>query len=608
MSIKVIPVDIFQNIVTDSYDQTKTSRIGRITNKTLEGVTAMGPPIVQYRNTAALSEAITPNELHFTDNGRIFISTTEVGGLVNIALYNIDTQTNGIAYVGKIIITVLDTPATTHTIRGFRVDDTGTTGWSIFWLSTATQAANAGLYMAKNLALADFQPVAPTIPTATGPGQKAVYKLEDTVHTMTTAAGLSLDKTNKFVYVHAGVSASHYFYKFDYNATLSTVTAGGITKNAYLYTTGLLPALSGTLLLTNSEEYHIPAIGANTGLPCVIFSTTTFMYRGQLSELTNGGVTWPSLEFQNNNPGTNLITAENTSRCTFSDDLKRVILLTSNNVFIVKQFMDNTSDFYTVIEGRDNDENAVKEMYNFRVGAVQGIDARNGMVAILSTTTGQRGLYVANFKCNDVFGSTKVISPVIDVTNDRLLRVTVGLVRQDKAAPVNCYYRTSGFGSETGGWILLPSTLTFNGSIGIVSPTNQVQIMQTYSVFNDDKTNPTQMNSWGIIAQSENSISDNWEYSHDDSTNGNPSIMAFRLKKVYASAVPSTLTARAFDLSGNLYNSGDVTTNAVDFEYSTDQGVNWLPLGTIPNVVGTMVRYTIPTPPGIDIRPSLRES
>jgi len=33
-----------------------------------------------------------------------------------------------------------------------------------------------------------------------------------------------------------------------------------------------------------------------------------------------------------------------------------------------------------------------------------------------------------------------------------------------------------------------------------------------------------------------------------------------------------------------------------------------LPLGTIPNVVGTLLRYTFTSPPGVDIRPGLKES
>lgn len=602
---KVIPIDLFNN-VSVTYDQTKTSRLGKIANRTLESLPAMGPPIVHYRNTFGLSEALTPNELHFTENNRIFITTTETGGLVTVALYNISPTTGEITYVGKLNITVKDSPATTHTARGLRVIDTGTTGWKIFWLSTANQPANAGLYMANNIDLADFTPVAITIPQATAGGQKAVYKLEDPGNTITAGAGLSLDTVNGHAYVHNGTAATHQFYKFNYNASITTVTAGS-TSDAFLFVTGNLPALTGTLLLTNSEEYHIPEIGPNTGVPCIAFHTTTQMYRGRLSELVASGTTWPSLEFQNNNPGTNQITAENTLRASFSDSLKRVVLLTTNNVLIVKPFLDNTSDFYCLIEGRDNDENSVKEMYSFRVGTVQGIDSRNGFLAILSTTAGQRGLYVANFDCNDVFDNTSIISPVLNVPNTRLIRINQGPVRLDRTSPLKAYYRTSGFGSATGGWIAIPANLVFNGDIGITSPTGQIQIKINYLFLSNDKTNPAQLNSLGLTVESNSSISDNWEYSHDDSFSGNPSRVAFRLKTAYESSVP-TLYFRAYDLSDSLVVNHNTSSNPGFFEYSTDGGVNWSPLGTIPNSVGTLIRYTFGTPPGVDVRPSIRES
>ena len=69
-----------------------------------------------------------------------------------------------------------------------------------------------------------------------------------------------------------------------------------------------------------------------------------------------------------------------------------------------------------------------------------------------------------------------------------------------------------------------------------------------------------------------------------------------------------TLYYRALDLSNVTLVTHNTVTNAARFEYSTDSGVTWLALGTIPNVVGTLVRYTFASPPGVDIRPSIKES
>ena len=122
----------------------------------------------------------------------------------------------------------------------------------------------------------------------------------------------------------------------------------------------------------------------------------------------------------------------------------------------------------------------------------------------------------------------------------------------------------------------------------------------------EGSSSPAQVNELIIGAQANNFTSDNWEFSDDFSDNNTPSRCAFRLKLAFASTVP-TLYFRAYDLSdAQLVNHNSVT-NAANFEYSTDTGLTWLPLGTIPNTVGTLVRYTFTSPPGVNIRPGLRQ-
>jgi len=607
MSFKVIPIDVLNN-TSLTYNQNLTSLIGKITTKTISGRTVIGPPIVKYRNTVTSPEAIVPNDVVVTDNNRVFVITTETGGLFNVALYDLNPNTSNLTYVGKILLTVLDSPSTTHTVRGLKVLDTGTTGWKILILTTANQAANSGLYMANDIALSDFAFVPTTIPTANAGGQKAVYKLDDSPFTLSNGAGLMLDVPNSRIYVHRGVAATHNYMAFDLMGTITTVTAGGRTTDLFLAETGNLPALSGTLLQTNSEEYTVPTSGPNAGFPCVVFHTSTTMYRGRLSDLTAAAVIWPSLEFANNLDGINTTVALTTIRATYSDVLQKVVLLTDGGdvtSLMVKDFANDTSDLRTTLMTDNNNEATAKEMYKFKNSVVPiGFDTKNGSLVIVSSTTGQRGIYSANYDVDDLYNLTHIISPVIDVPNDRLLRFTVGFVRPDLASPIKIYYRTSGFGVATGGWVAVPDDMDLNG---LVSPTGQIQFKIGYKVFSNDSTNGLQIYSAGIIAESNNSISDNWEYSHDDSSPGNPSIAAFRLKKTYSSSVPQ-LFFRAYDLSNNLYVQSDTTNNAGLFEYSTDGGVNWLPLGVISNTVGTLIRYTFAVPPGIDVRPSLRES
>lgn len=602
MTIKFKTFDLFAN-TSATYDQNLTSLIGKITQKTLNGNTVVGPPLVKYRNTIGSSESITPNDIYVSENNRMFITTTETGGLVTCLLYDIDPDTNDMTYDGKITFQVNDSPSTTHTIRGFRVIDDGTTGWKIFWLSTANQAANAGLYMVNNVDLVDFQAVPVNFPQATAGGQKAVYKLENSPFDITSGGGISIDKGNSLVFVHNGVAANHKFIVFDYSLAISTVTSGA-TTDLFLHETGALPVLSGTLLVTNSEEFSVPLAGPNANEDCLVFFTTTNCYRVRLADLSNGATSLPSLEFVNLQPGVNVLTAQTAARATFSDVYQKIIMVSSSNMFIVKNFEDNQADFFTQIEGYDNDEVGItKEMYPFRVGAVSGFDTKNGYVAILSTTTGQRGIYIGNFDCEDLFDSSYIISPVIDAANERLLRFTVGIERPDLASPICVYYRFSGFGSESSGWVLAPDNYSLGG---IVSPTGQVQFKITYKVFANNSTNPLQISSAGVLVQSNNVISDNWEFSNSLTEDTLTPVVAFRLKKAYTSAVP-TLYFRSYSLTDTLVVENDSVTHAAKFEYSTDNGVVWNALGTIPNTVGTLVRYTFDSPVGVDIRPSLRE-
>lgn len=605
--IRVKPIDLFNDTST-TYDQTKTSLLGKLTTKTLAGKQVVGPPIVKYRNTITAPEAIVPSEVVISTNDRMYIATAESNGLITIAAYNLEQVNGDLTYIGKIVIQVPEPPATTYVIRGLRVVDSGTTGWKIFLLVTANQAAHNGLYMVDNLELADFTFVAPTFPTASASGQKAVYKLNNVPFDLSNGTGLSLDVSNSKVYVHRGVAATHSFIRYDYSLPVITVGALGATTDLYEYETGNLPALTGTLLLTNSEEYTVPTSGPNSGQPCVIFHTSNTMYRGRLSELTNGATTWPSLEFANNLGNVNSFTTVATIRAAFSESTQKVILLSSSSstpaTVIIKDFTNDQHDIVCTLLSPNNNEAVSRELYKFKAPiAFIGFDAKNGYLAGISGTTGARGVYTAAFDVDDIFDTTSIISPVIDIQNELIFRFTAGFVKPEFASPIVVYYRTSGFGSPTGGWIKAPDDLDFGG---ISSPTGLIQIKITYQVFINDATNGLQLYSAGLIVVDRNAISENWEYSHDDSTPGNPSRVAFRLKKAYSTVVPQ-LFFRARDLSDNLFVQSNTTDDSGLFEYSTDGGVNWLSLGTIPNTVGTLIRYTFAVPPGVDVRPSIGE-
>ena len=236
-----------------SYDKTKTTLLGRAYQKTISGVSVVGPPLTKmldvYTDSVA-SGAITPLMLCCTPNNRMFFANAvATGGLGTIGYYDFDIATGASTYRGRIQYNVPNTATTAHVIKGFYVDDTNPSNLKIWVITTGAVLINGGLFYVGggNLSTADFTTTGGfiTLPMATSNAQKAVYKLEPPTaqgagFLMTAAAGLvvpirSSDNALKTkVYVHNGVSATHQYYCFE-GATapaLSIQTCTGTTTNA----------------------------------------------------------------------------------------------------------------------------------------------------------------------------------------------------------------------------------------------------------------------------------------------------------------------------------------------------------------------------------------
>ena len=357
--MKFASADLLDNVVT-SYDQTKTTITGNTFLKTIDGKQALGPSINKFldvQNDSGI--ALAANNLYMTENGRIFVLSTEAV-VASIICYELNYSTGVYSYIGRLQIQMPDTAATTTTYRALKVIDTGTTGWKIFIATTGSVLINGGLLLVNKVDKADFVPVGfATLPFATGNDQKAVYKLNDpsamgVLSAFTAAAGAVLDKSNNKIYVHNGVAATHQYFVFNTNTAptyptnsvtglaltdvisdsghpysdndpivftsitggagivvgtvyfvrnsvpgtsyqisattggaalnfTTDITAGSVgrafgeTGSNFSFKTGNLPALSGTLLLTDSEDYALPQHTANSGSGCAFFCTTTTM-------------------------------------------------------------------------------------------------------------------------------------------------------------------------------------------------------------------------------------------------------------------------------------------------------------------------------------------
>jgi hypothetical protein len=388
------------------------------------------------------------------------------------------------------------------------------------------------------------------------------------------------------------------------NGTADICRAFGTTGDAWVHKTGNLPALAGTLIASDSEDYALPGHTANSGFPCIFFCTDTNLYLGRISELTSGAVTWPSLVTSNILGTVNQIVTPILTNATWSNVLDKAIYLTNSNILIMKQVVNNSID--KIFAGANNlyREAAPSNVVPLQWLASGALDVEDGWLIVQTiTNVGQRGVILCDLRSDELFDYSYIVTKVLDTPNSVYKFITTIDSLYDFTGSLRVQYRTSGFGSISGGW----ADIGFAEDLTAVASGSQVQFKILFDTLALDTSIHAQLQDFFLGYESNTNISDNWEFSDDFSDNNVPSRCAFRLKKAYTSSVPQ-LYFRAYDLSSSLLVNHNTVSEIAQFEYSTTNGVSWVPMGTIPNTVGTLLRYTFTSPPGVDIRPGLKES
>lgn len=692
--MKYIKADLVSDVVS-SYDQTKTTIQGRVASKVINTQTVLGPPLTKFIDVFTDTAQTPASTVYCTDNGRLFVLAAPINGTsydtLPVMLYDFDLTTGAHAYVGRIDIQLPNLAATVHTIRSFKVIDTGTTNWKIYISTVATVTINGGLFLANKIDKSDFIPIgSPVIPMATSTDAKAVYFLQDPSNTGVgqlniATAGSILDNAANRIYLHNGIAATHQYYVYDTSIAptwtsnavtgteatntindvghtfvnntpviFSSITGGaglvaglpyfvvgavagvsyqlsltsggaainfttdisagtigrafGTTGSNFIHKTGNLPALVGTLILNDSEDKATPVNaplngGVLNGNACVFFATSSTLYLGLLSDLTSGAVTWPSLTTSNILGSTNLITAPTTALASWSDVLDAATYTTNTSKFITKQVVNNIIQTNTGELNNQYYETYALDTINLGLVTIIGMDNAAGWLFAAGATIGQRGVIAVDYRSDYRYDYSYIVTKVLSNQNAKLKFATSYEELSENTGNIKLQYRNSGFGSISGGWLDLDN---FSDLSSAVITSNEIQFKISFKIQSEGSSSPAQINELLVGTDANNGISDNWEFSDDFSDNGVPSRTAFRLKLAYSSTVP-TLYYRAYDLSDALLINNNTVTNAANFEYSTDSGMSWIPLGTIPNVVGTLVRYSFTSPPGVDIRPGLKE-
>jgi hypothetical protein len=676
--------------VVGTYDQTKTTIAGRVLQSVINSNNVLGPPLNRYIDPVADSTvAPVAQTVYLSPNGRLFMMSGEVSGIVSILLYDFNLTTGIPTYIGRLQFNLPDVAATTHTFRSIKVLDTGTTGWKFAITTTASVLINGGTFLINNVNRSDFVQVGfITIPFATGNNQKAVYFMQDSTatgvaHPQTVSAGSAYNPNTGRLYVHNGSAATHQYYVYDmapaptystfaatgvaatdviscaghpfvdndpvtfvtltggaglavvntyfvrnsvpgvsfqvsatsggaainFTTDISAATIGrafGTSHTNFLFKTGNLPALSGTLLQTDSEDYALPQHTVNAGQDCVFFATSSVLYIGLMSELTVGATSWPSLVSANTLGAPSEIVTPTLVGATWSNVLDRAIFSTGL-IFMMKQMVNNDID---VIFGGTNNkffENQTSNVVELQPGStINGLDIEAGWLVFLSVgVVGQRGVYSCDLRSDCLFDYSYIITKVLDTPQSVYKYITTIDELYDFTGSLQVFYRTSGFGSPTGGWIEIPFAQDLEG---ITTAGDQVQFKICFATLGLDTCIPAQLIELFLGYDDIAEMSANYAGDNDNTTQGTggTQYLAFVQRKLYATA-PTEFNIRAFDSANTLIINLNTTVDSAVISHSTDGGTSWSP-GIGPNQVDKRLRALIATPPGTLVFASIREA
>lgn len=391
-------------------------------------------------------------------------------------------------------------------------------------------------------------------------------------------------------------------------ATSPTILrAFGQSLNSFYLKTGNLPALTGTLLLTNTDCYAKPSHTVNSGSDCFFTATTTNLYIGKISELTSGVTTWSSLVSSNILGNGIDIVVPTATFATFDDTLDMAIYNTQTVMFVMKKIAN--SQIVGAVGALSNRymETVVNLAPQFSMTTISGVTSKLGWLFAAGSTAGQRVILATHLGSDQYFNTSAIVSPVFYVGPASLKNLTA-FEQQDTDG--GFYYIRSAdtkedslFSTELDGWVAVNSEVD-------LSATEMKSYVQVKVMFINRGRSPCQLSEILLITNPNNEISDYWEGSVDNTTaNGlSPCYTSFRLGQVYKTSVPK-MYFRAYDDSNNLVVSANTIDNSSFFQYTTNNGTSWNTLGTIPNTaLTTEVRYNWVSPPGVSVVVSFRES
>jgi hypothetical protein len=393
--------------------------------------------------------------------------------------------------------------------------------------------------------------------------------------------------------------------------SITMMRAFGESDSAFVLKTGNLPVLTGTLLNTDSEDFAIPNHGAvaNIGQDCAFLCTTTNMYLGKLSDLTNGSTAWSSLATVNVLGAVNEVTIPTPIQATWSNILDCAIYTTAGSIFIVKKFI--SSQFIVQFGGTNTrylETLLGIETVELQLLTITGLDVESGFLVVTGGTVGQRGSYIADLRSDVLFEYSHIITKVLSTKGGNAKFISTIDKLFDFTGSLRVYYRTTDFDTDTDSW----NQIEFATDLEAIFINDEIQFDIYFATLGLDTCIPAQLIDFNLGFDPLNEISPKWRGSVENSSREGetPFKSAFRM----VTSDSGKKYFRAYDDDNLLVLTANTEDDFASFDYSTDNGSTWTPMVSINDhpstALTTEVRYRWTASPsaGTKLTVSLRDA
>jgi hypothetical protein len=281
----------------------KLTVLGRTFQKTINSQPVYGPQLTQWLDLFQ-TYSLYPQDAYYNPNtGHLFILSSTATALTAVNMYvqlfNFSAATSWVpSYVGKINLNFGNSAASTPTVKGFSVYESGGLITPVVTI-TGSVAIEGGTYIAYNLTTASFTVGGNTAYIASGPGQAGyMYLLQDptalgAAHVATTAWGQALPQFSSVSSVNTQVWQANGTFAlpvmYSWNLATAPSVAGTVTNAVNSLTGGYTTATNGVSTVcylsmpTSALYYTTFTISA---LSSAITSGATY---------TTGGVTFTAV-------------------------------------------------------------------------------------------------------------------------------------------------------------------------------------------------------------------------------------------------------------------------------------------------------------------------